>query len=234
MKISGIILFLLFFSLTFTASGAEIFKWVDDEGLPHMTDRLDKVPKEYRDSVKVREAGKPDSISISNGEETLKKPDTRSKPPIDTTPRPYGGHSLDWWVESIANIEEKIKVMELQLESKKLVLGSHETTLDYSKDLTRQITDLKQRLKDTRGRKTDGDFTEEVKKKKIIYLTREIKKVRARKNANIVKTDTKDAIKTSEEEVKAIEKELEELRDKLRTTMTDARRAGVPQKHLYK
>lgn len=234
MKRLSLTILFIFLSTSFNLAFGEIYRWTDDEGNPQMTNRLDKVPKKYRDSVTVRDSGKPTNTSNSNKYKAPKKPrGSSSGTPIAKEDLSYGGKSLNGWLKEIDEINKEIEAMEKNIESKKLILESYESTVDYSKDLNRQIKDLKQRLKDTRAREAKTKEEKAKKQRDIIYLVKQIKRVKARKNANIVKDDKKDAIEASGKELEKLEEELQNLKTKLETTKNDARKAGVPQKAFY-
>lgn len=188
MKNYLIILTVIFFG-TADIAFAELFKWKDDEGTPHMTDRLDKVPKKFRDTVIIEEAGKPSNIS-QNHKKKYSDPNVITP---SSASKPYDGKSLREWLALIEEMRLSIQRDRDSIESQKLVTESFEASMDYSKDLNAQFRDLKERLADAKAREIDGDYTAAQKKKKIIYLTKQIKRVRARKNANLVKDEKKDA-----------------------------------------
>lgn len=234
MKRLSLIILFMFLSTSFNLAYGEIYRWTDDEGNPQISNRLDKVPAKYRDSVTVRESGKPTNTSQSNKDKAPKKATgSSSGTPIANEDLSYDGKSLNWWLKTIEDINKEIEAKENIIESKKLILESHESTVDYSRDLTRQIKELKQRLKVIRAWDAKTKDEKAKKNRDIIYLTKQLKRVNARKNANVVKDEKKDAIETSGKEIAVLEQELIDLKIKLETTMNDARKAGVTQKHFY-
>lgn len=222
------ILFTLILFCTTNIAFAELFKWTDDEGVPHMTDRLDKVPKQYRKDVIIKEEGKPSNISQNH-----KKKHTGPNIVIPSSEsKPYKGKTLQEWLDVIEEVRQAIADDRTNIESKKLILESFESSVNYAKDLNAQVRDLKARLAWTKAREVDDNYTAANKKKDLIYLNKQIKRVRARKNANLVKADKKEAIKVTSEEIIELEKSIKEKQKELSDLKIEAIRAGVPQQHV--
>ena len=215
---------------------AELYKWKDDKGIPHMTDQLHKVPKEYQDQVEIKEEGDLSNISISNDLKTF--PAESSDPPLmpkvnsDEKGPFYDGLSLDWWLKTKKTLEGRVETIKQSIESKELVLDSHDASLDYSSDLNKQIRDLNDRLKDAQNFQAESSEQEAQKRKNIANIKKELKRAKARRNANVPKQSTKDAVESTEEDIKKLKEDLAKKEKDLADFKLKARRAGVPQKYF--
>ncbi|MEK6531916.1 MAG: DUF4124 domain-containing protein [Deltaproteobacteria bacterium] len=96
-----------------TLSYADFYRWVDKEGVTHITDDLNRVPNEYRDALIVHE-----KKEIGPKEKAVEPQSTDSGPKTEQkTVELYGDYTLDWWKQAfsnkrgeIARLEEKVSV----------------------------------------------------------------------------------------------------------------------------
>jgi len=92
---------------------ADIYYWVDTEGVMHITDDMNKVPSEYREKISTMEtepAEKAVEKEAVTGKETQK-----SKTPEQEL---YGDHPLDWWRLSFNRVRSEIEAANKELEQK--------------------------------------------------------------------------------------------------------------------
>ena len=112
-----IALLMVMFACSFAQ--AEVYEWVDSQGVVHFTDQLDKVPARYREKVKRRE-------SVS-GEKADVSPTPAPPPVTESLPREqqsglYGGHDEAWWRLRYKALRDEIKVIQDQLPEKRETL----------------------------------------------------------------------------------------------------------------
>ena len=225
------------FLLISSTADALLYKWKDKDGIPHMTNSFDKVPLEYRDQVTEEEEGDPQNISISDKPETTRNRTTAPPKPypklIENSETLYDRKPLTWWIAQIDSYKTSIETTKLTIETLELRLDSHKSSLNYSSDLSRQLRDLNAQLRSEMGRRTESPEEEQAKRLNIVQLKKEIKRVRARKNANSSLGDEKkDAVKSIEDEIEQKKEELAGFEAALAEHLDKARRAGVPQRDL--
>jgi len=97
-----------------SAALADVYEWVDREGVTHFTDNLDKVPAKYREKVKRRE-----SVAGEKGEATQ----VQSPPPEPVSEKPkaavYGGHDENWWRSGFRSLQEELQHIKEKLPEKR-------------------------------------------------------------------------------------------------------------------
>jgi hypothetical protein len=95
---------------------AEIFEWIDDQGVVHFTDDLDKVPAKFRKKMQIKTPA-----AGGSGDAAVEK----LQPPVIVVSPPkikellYGGHNEQWWRSRITAAQEEIKKSQDLLEVKK-------------------------------------------------------------------------------------------------------------------
>jgi hypothetical protein len=112
-----IALLMVMFACSFAQ--AEVYEWVDGQGVVHFTDQLDKVPARYREKVKRRE---------SVGSEKENVPPAPAPPPAtesalqEQKAELYGGHGKEWWHAGFKALRDEFKVIQDKLSEKKETL----------------------------------------------------------------------------------------------------------------
>ncbi|HEY6873185.1 MAG TPA: DUF4124 domain-containing protein [Geobacteraceae bacterium] len=108
-------------TLACTAARADVYEWVDGQGVVHFTDNPDKVPAGSRTKVKMKGPA-------AAREEAM--PPAQEKPPVATPPPPekkaelYGGHDGNWWRASFRQVRDDLKSLQDQLPAKKEALAA--------------------------------------------------------------------------------------------------------------
>jgi hypothetical protein len=99
---------------------AEIFEWIDGQGVVHFTDDLDKVPSKFRKKVQIKTPA-----SGGGGGATAEKvqPPAVAAPLSEVKELLYGGHDEHWWRSSFNVAQEEIKNTQDQLAVKKQSLA---------------------------------------------------------------------------------------------------------------
>ncbi len=107
--------------LAFTAARADVYEWVDSQGVVHLTDNPDKVPSRYRKKVKVIETAPAGEKNVPPAQET---PSALPKKSQESQAELYGGHDEDWWRQSFRQAREGIKAIQDKLPDKKEALAA--------------------------------------------------------------------------------------------------------------
>ncbi|HEX8960519.1 MAG TPA: DUF4124 domain-containing protein [Geobacteraceae bacterium] len=106
----------------FTAARAEVYEWVDGQGVVHFTDNADKVPTKYRKKVKIIETAPPAEKTAPPARD--KSPAASKKQPSERKAELLGGHDEGWWRQSFRQARAQIKVIQDQLPGKKDALAA--------------------------------------------------------------------------------------------------------------
>ncbi len=97
MKTSHLIVAALFTFFNASLSYADLYRWVDKNGVLHIADSMKSVPEEFRDRVKVYRSSPPPSPK----ERLQQAPDgTQERAREEQKEELYGDHPLDWWKET--------------------------------------------------------------------------------------------------------------------------------------
>ncbi|GMR04153.1 MAG: hypothetical protein BMS9Abin23_0042 [Thermodesulfobacteriota bacterium] len=109
-----IVLFVLFvFFLSAGYAAADLYKWVNEDGVVNMTDDLGKIPEKFRAGAKVYkvepvEIKEKTSVPIAGAE-------IRRQRSGDL----YGDHTLEWWEDQFSRIYEERDSLSADIEKKK-------------------------------------------------------------------------------------------------------------------
>lgn len=104
-------LILIFFA---PLAHADLYEWVDEEGIIHITDQIEKVPPEYKAKLKVHKstpASEPERV-----EESAQRP---AMPEGERGEELYGDHTLNWWKEEFARKKDEVQSLEAGVTSKR-------------------------------------------------------------------------------------------------------------------
>lgn len=94
---------------------ADFYQWVDKQGVTHITDDLNSVPREYRDALKVHE-----KKEIGPSEKSVEPQAVEAGPKKqEKTVELYGDHTLDWWKQAFSTKRDEIARLEEKLSVKK-------------------------------------------------------------------------------------------------------------------
>jgi hypothetical protein len=110
---------------------AEIFEWIDGQGVVHFTDDLDKVPAKFRGKVQIKTPG-----AGRDGGATAEKvqPPGVAAPPPNVKKQLYGGHDENWWRSSFNVAQGELKKLQDQLAEKNQSLTElHRKRVIYQK-----------------------------------------------------------------------------------------------------
>ncbi len=108
--------------LSASVAFAEIYEWKDRDGVVHLTDRIQNVPEEYRDSMKVHSTTPTERVETQ--EPAPEKPsEGAEQAPSDL----YGDQPLEWWVNAFSSKKAEINALESSIKSKKQLIGVFES-----------------------------------------------------------------------------------------------------------
>lgn len=110
MKLLGVCLLTIL--LCASAAFADIYYWTDKDGNTHLADDMEKVPQEYRASVKIRKTRSSDSRPV---EAAPPKAQHETSQEVEL----YGDYPLDWWKEKFWKFKAEIKNLEGSISAKK-------------------------------------------------------------------------------------------------------------------
>lgn len=106
------------------AGAAEIYKYIDDKGITHFTDRFESIPVEYRQQMKIIKEQPSSPISTPTAEPAKEKSEDLSKTP-----------------------PQKIEV---PAQSGQIILSVKEEKLKAREEKEKQIAELKQQIEEKR------------------------------------------------------------------------------------
>ncbi len=104
-------------------ANADLFYWVDDKGVLHITKNEKEVPPEYRGKSKSVK-----STDESKKKKPKKKPAKKKAPALadDDKRKIYGEKPLSWWISEIRTIKNKISKHKSSIEEKKRYISVFE------------------------------------------------------------------------------------------------------------
>jgi hypothetical protein len=97
-----------------SAAQAEVFEWVDPQGVTHFTDDLNKVPAQYREKVKRRAP-----VTGEKGAAPESPPPGPESAPGAQKAESYGGHGENWWRASFKALRDEMKGIQDKLPGKR-------------------------------------------------------------------------------------------------------------------
>lgn len=127
------ILFILIglMSISGTAFGQEIYRWVDEKGTVHFADDLSLVPEKYQDQVQKKKPPKEPSPTPSTGELTRPTTDTQTPPAPER--KDLLGRGEEWWRARAKEWNEKLLNAQKNYETAYTAWKKKERELEESK-----------------------------------------------------------------------------------------------------
>jgi hypothetical protein len=99
----------------FTAARADVYEWVDGQGVVHFTDNPDKIPGKYRAKAKNKGPARTGEEAVPPAQE---KSPAIALPPPGKKVEPYGGHDEKWWRAGFREVRAELKNLQDQLPAK--------------------------------------------------------------------------------------------------------------------
>jgi uncharacterized protein DUF4124 len=101
-----------------SAAQAEVYEWVDGQGVVHFTDQLDKVPARYREKVKRRESVSGEKVTVPSTPAATSATESAHGQIAEL----HGGHGKEWWHASFKALRDERRDIEDKLPEKKEML----------------------------------------------------------------------------------------------------------------
>ena len=101
---AGFIVMLPFFLIFSFANAAEIYRWIDDDGVVHITDDRSNIPDKYWEEERVKKeeitpSRKDTQPVVPEPAQTYKEGDTREF---------FGDYPLEWWIDTFGELRQNI------------------------------------------------------------------------------------------------------------------------------
>lgn len=136
------------FALAPSDAGAEWYKWVDEDGVLHITDDPNRVPREKRGRV---EEVSPEEFPHV-GEEGPPSPgpvmEERAEPEVEL----YGGQTLEWWKERLNALRRDIDELGSEIGRKEDFVNVFERGRRFGQIFTEEQVETYQNYKDSLSR----------------------------------------------------------------------------------
>lgn len=108
-----------------TSAFADLYYWEDKDGNTHITDKIEKVPQEYKDKVSIQQSSEP--IAVQDKQFKDKEPKGEEL---------YGGQTRAWWEKRFNKLRSGVDKLERKIISKKKSIDRHKRTLWVDKNET--------------------------------------------------------------------------------------------------
>jgi len=129
-----LIIALVLFAFPFSVF-AEIYKWVDDEGVVHATDDPSSVPAKYWEKGKVKK----EEVPPATFQEIQPVQPVQPSPTMETGKKElYGDYSLDEWTEKFMELRKDIADNQEKSEREKSFISIFEGGRRYGKVFTKE------------------------------------------------------------------------------------------------
>lgn len=97
-----------------TVAFADLYYWQDKDGNAHIADKIEKVPEEYRETVRTQKSSEPTvEDKRPQHQETVAGKKARANEEL------YGDQPLSWWTKKFKELRREIDRLEREIVSKK-------------------------------------------------------------------------------------------------------------------
>lgn len=100
---------------------ADIYQWVDNQGVVNFTDNVDSIPKKYQNKVKVQSSD--DTSQKATASEPAQSTVQEDNKPQSEEPssqlKIFGGHDEMWWRSQFGSLRGELAQLEANLPSKR-------------------------------------------------------------------------------------------------------------------
>ena len=159
-------------------SYADLFQWVDKDGVMHIVDSLKNVPDEYRGKVKVYKSTPPAEGKV-NGQSTPEE--TTAPVREEQKDELYGDYTLDWWKENFNKKRQDLGQMQDAVAAKKQYIGLVDSGARFGQiyggeDIARYNQYVKELPEDEKkAQAVKGELSELLRKATIYGVPRHIR-----------------------------------------------------------
>jgi hypothetical protein len=115
----AVLLSMLFIGFSVIAS-ADIYQWVDNNGVVNFTDNIDSIPKKYQNKVKVQSSDNPSQgATVSESAQSTVQGDNKQQPEGSSPQlKTFGGHNEMWWRSQYGSLRGELAQLQANLPSK--------------------------------------------------------------------------------------------------------------------
>jgi hypothetical protein len=99
----------------FSANAAEIYRWIDDAGVVHITDDRSNIPNKYWEEERVKK----EEIKPSQNDTQPVAPEPAQRYKEGGAEEIFGDHSLEWWIDTFREIRQNIADIKVSLDREK-------------------------------------------------------------------------------------------------------------------
>src|SRR3990172_7391500 len=101
----GLIVVVLFFLINpFLSNASEIYRWIDDDGVVHITDDRSNIPDKYWEEERVKK----EEITPSQKDTQPVAPEPAQTYKEGDTREIFGDYPLEWWIDTFREMRQNI------------------------------------------------------------------------------------------------------------------------------
>jgi len=150
---------------------ADLFQWVDKDGVMHISDSLKNVPDDYRGKVKVFKSS---PQAGQKGAEQPAQEETTAPVREEQREELYGDNTLEWWKETFNKKRQELGELQEAVAAKRQYVSVVESGTQYGniyggEDLARYNRYVKELPEDEKRAKSMKDELSELVRKATIY-----------------------------------------------------------------
>ncbi len=130
-RLSGGFIVVVFFFLInpFLSNAAEIYRWIDDDGVVHMTDDRSNIPDKYWEEERVKK----EEIKPSRNDTQPLAPEPAQIYKEGDTGEIFGDYPLEWWIDTFREMRQNIADIKASLDREKNFVTIFEGGRGYGK-----------------------------------------------------------------------------------------------------
>ena len=101
-------------------ASADIYQWVDNNGVVNFTDNFDSIPKKYQNKVKVQSSDNPSQGDTASEPVQSTVQEDNNHQPEESSPqlKTFGGHNETWWRSQYARLRGELAQLQANLPAK--------------------------------------------------------------------------------------------------------------------
>jgi hypothetical protein len=114
-----VLLSMLFIGFSVIAS-ADIYQWVDNNGVVNFTDNINSIPKKYRNKVKVQSSDDSSQEATVSGtaQSTVQEDNKPQSEETSQQRKIFGGHDEIWWRSQYDSLRKELAQLQADLPTK--------------------------------------------------------------------------------------------------------------------
>ena len=99
----------------FLSNAAEIYRWIDDDGVVHITDDRSNIPDKYWEEERVKK----EEIKPSQNDTQAVAPEAAETYKGGDTGEIFGDYPLEWWIDTFRETRQNIADIKASLDREK-------------------------------------------------------------------------------------------------------------------